>query len=538
MAKNRAIIIGINQYRFMQPLRYAKRDAEMFFNFICQEAGFDQNDIFLFTDDSLPVESKSTEPFRSNLMRVLRQFSEQLSQRPSEMGNTFWFFFSGHGIRYGDKDYLMPLDGDPDDVDNTGISTYHITDCLRRCNSANTVLFLDACRNQGRKGEGIGRETEAKLRESGIITLFSCYPNQASYEIESLQQGAFTAALLEGLGDQGRCATVEQLNEYLKNRVPEVVNKHHTDRAKQVPYIIAEPIERARMILMPKHATKSEISALKNNAHRAEDTDYLSKQEQERSLILAEQLWLQINSISSGKDDDVIRAFKRIAAKRIKLQELKKITDGDLRSRDISNHLMRGLGSLHAETEQVGRANIFKTVPPSCSNSDCLEQLSPQTDYSLLISMLSAQRWKDADLETYRLILKVVGKETENWFGAKDQLKLPCEVVIIINNLWIEKSNHRFGFSIQRQVWCSDEVGGQIDRFDRAVFRKFGYRVGWRRHNDWLAGYDEFEFSLSAKVGHLPSFGFATQRWGGWKDSFQNLFPYICMCLQSGDSCS
>jgi uncharacterized caspase-like protein len=81
----------------------------------------------------------------------------------------------------------MPLDGDPDNIDSTGISTYEITDCLRRCNSDNIVLILDACRSQGRKGEGIGRQTETELRETGIITIFSCNPNQASYEIESLQ---------------------------------------------------------------------------------------------------------------------------------------------------------------------------------------------------------------------------------------------------------------------------------------------------------------------------------------------------------------
>jgi uncharacterized caspase-like protein len=536
MAKNRAIIIGINQYRFMQPLKYAKRDAELFFDFLSQEAGFHKEHVFLFTDDSLPVESKTTEPFRANLMRVLRQFSEQLSDRPSEKGDSFWFFFSGHGIRYGDRDYLMPLDGDPDNINSTGISTYDITDCLRRCNSDNIVLILDACRSQGRKGEGIGRQTEAKLREAGIITIFSCNPNQASYEIESLQQGAFTVALLEGLGDQGRCATVEQLNQYLKNRVPEVVNQHHTSRAKQDPYVIAEPIERARMILMPKHATSSDISALKNNAHRAEDIEYLNQDEQLRSLTLAEQLWLQINTVALGKDDDAIRAIQRITAKRIHLQESKTILDGDTLPRKLSNHVMRGLGSDYAETWQGSRVSIIKTEPPSCLVSDSEEDLSLQIDCSMLVSMLSAQRWKDADIETYRLILKVVGKETENWFAAKDQSKLPRAVVILINQLWVEKSNYKFGFSIQQQVWCSDEVGGQIARFDRAVFRKFGDRVGWRRNNDWLPGYDEFEFTLSAKAGHLPSFGFATQRWDRWKDSFQNLFPYICICLQSGNS--
>jgi hypothetical protein len=290
------------------------------------------------------------------------------------------------------------------------------------------------------------------------------------------------------------------------------------------------------MILMPKHATSSDISALKNNAHRAEDIEYLNQHEQVRSLILAQQLWLQINTVALGKDDDAIRAIQRIAAKRIHLQETKAMIEGETQPIVLSNHMMRGLGFDYAETRKGSRVSIIKAETPFCLISDSEDELSPQIDYSILINMLSAQRWKAADIETYRLILKVVGKENENWFAAKDQSKLPRAVVIIINQLWSEKSNYKFGFSIQQQIWCSDVVGGKIARFDRAVFRKFGDRVGWRRNNDWLPGYDEFEFTLSAKAGHLPSFGFATQRWDRWKDSFQNLFPYICICLQSDDS--
>lgn len=42
MANNWAIVIGINQYRFLQPLNYAKRDAEAMHSFLKQEAKFDR----------------------------------------------------------------------------------------------------------------------------------------------------------------------------------------------------------------------------------------------------------------------------------------------------------------------------------------------------------------------------------------------------------------------------------------------------------------------------------------------------------------
>ncbi|MCL2924589.1 MAG: caspase family protein, partial [Trichodesmium sp. MAG_R04] len=67
--------------------------------------------------------------------------------------------------------------------------------------------------------------TEQEAREKGIITIFSCSPNELSWELEELEQGVFTYALLEGLGSKGKRATVEKLNEYLRHRVQELSQK-------------------------------------------------------------------------------------------------------------------------------------------------------------------------------------------------------------------------------------------------------------------------------------------------------------------------
>jgi uncharacterized caspase-like protein len=141
-------------------------------------------------------------------------------------GDNFWFFFSGHGIRHNNRDYLMPSDGDPEDIEETAIAINFITERLRRCGADNVVLILDACRSLAQKaGEGIGRQTAEDARQQGLISIFSCSPQEYSYEIEALQQGAFTHALLDGLGIQGQCATVERLNQYLSLRVPEIVRQ-------------------------------------------------------------------------------------------------------------------------------------------------------------------------------------------------------------------------------------------------------------------------------------------------------------------------
>ncbi|MEH2038883.1 SUMF1/EgtB/PvdO family nonheme iron enzyme [Nostoc sp.] len=297
MAKNWAIAIGINQYDYLQPLNYAKRDALLMQEFLGNEAGFER--IFFFSDDSPELAGKSTRPTRTNLLRVLRQLFEKPFMGA---GDNFWFFFSGHGIRYADRDYLMPCDGDPEDIENTAIAINFVSERLRRCGADNVVLILDACRNEGKKtGEGIGRQTAQEARQQGVISIFSCIPQEYSYEIEALQQGAFTTALLEGLGIQGKCATVERLDQYLKFRVPELVRQYKNTR--QTPYVIAEPLNKSHLILVPRYATLNDIATLKNDAYQAEVN---------RNLDLAEQLWIRVLAAASGQDMDAVRSLQRI----------------------------------------------------------------------------------------------------------------------------------------------------------------------------------------------------------------------------------
>ncbi len=297
MASNWALVVGVNEYNFLQSLKYAKRDAQLMQQFLSESAGFER--IFFFSDDSPDVGGQSTRPIRSNLLRVLRQLFDNPFM---EAGDNFWFFFSGHGMRHNNRDYLMPCDGDPDDIENTAISINYVNERLRRCGADNVIMILDACRSLGsRAGEGIGREAEEVARQTGVISIFSCSPQEYSYEIEELQQGAFTRALLDGLGVQGKCATVERLNQYLSRRVPELVRQHKN--ARQTPYIIAEPVNKSHLILAPRYATLADIATLKNDAYGAET---------EGNFDLAEQLWIRVLAAASGRDMDAVRALQRV----------------------------------------------------------------------------------------------------------------------------------------------------------------------------------------------------------------------------------
>jgi formylglycine-generating enzyme required for sulfatase activity len=303
MGKNWAIAIGINEYYNLRPLNYAKRDAEAIRTFCLNEAQFQQVDFF--AEDAPPIATDYGPPLQSqptfgNLERYLEV---RFKARFLKAGDNLWFFFAGHGKRERGRDYLMPLDGSPRNVERTGLAIREIADRLRCSGADNVILMLDACRSEDDRdgGEGIGLEPQ-----QGVVTLFSCSPNELSYEIDELQQGAFTYALLEGLRNQGQgnCATVERLYQHLRYRVPEL-NRCHQERA-QHPYAIAEPVTKFNLILLPQYATLGDISALKNDAQEAE---------LEGDLDLAEQLWIRVLAASPA-DLQAVRAIQRIAIRR------------------------------------------------------------------------------------------------------------------------------------------------------------------------------------------------------------------------------
>ncbi len=158
-----AIVIGVNRYEFLQPLQYAQQDALAVKTFLEQEAKFDR--VYYFAEDAPAVNGVAMKPTRNNLRRVMR---DTFARPFMGDGDNFWFFFSGHGMRHGERDFLMPIDGDPDDIAESGIATAQISEWLRGCGADNVVMILDACRSGGIKdGKGIGDETQEWLSADG-----------------------------------------------------------------------------------------------------------------------------------------------------------------------------------------------------------------------------------------------------------------------------------------------------------------------------------------------------------------------------------
>jgi len=131
VSRNWAICIGINDYYNLQPLQYAVSDAASVRDYFLQHIQFEQ--VYFFTDNSPSIETPlgpmRSQPTYANLKRFFRQ---RFAQPFLNVGDNFWFFFTGHGEFHEGHDYLMPLDVDPGNLEETALRISDITACL--CN--------------------------------------------------------------------------------------------------------------------------------------------------------------------------------------------------------------------------------------------------------------------------------------------------------------------------------------------------------------------------------------------------------------------
>jgi Caspase domain len=227
MAPYASISIGIDRYQLFQPLNFASADARAMEQFFEQSSGNPEH-CLLMTDNSTPINGNSTLPHQQNIQRWLEHFCWETLQP----GDPVCFFFSGYGLSSGGKEYLMPIDGDPQHPEQTGIALSY----LYRLFSApglEAMFFIDA--NRGVNGRGFGEGAANLAKEFQIPTFLSCQQQEFSHEAMGLQHGIFTAVCLEAMRSQPNLS-LDKLQEYLASRVPEI-SEHHW-RPVQNPWAI------------------------------------------------------------------------------------------------------------------------------------------------------------------------------------------------------------------------------------------------------------------------------------------------------------
>jgi hypothetical protein len=152
-------VIGIEQYRFTDNIKYARRTALMFKKVMQKSLGIDESHTFTMIDD------KATSAI------IKMKFQKML--RRVKKGDTIYFYYNGHGIPAANKNfepYMLADDVAPDYVtyDNF-FSLKNIYSKLSQSRAKKVIAFVDSCFSGVTDGKSILKGVAAtKLKPKSV----------------------------------------------------------------------------------------------------------------------------------------------------------------------------------------------------------------------------------------------------------------------------------------------------------------------------------------------------------------------------------
>ncbi len=214
-----AIVIGIEQYRQKLPKAdFAVSDAKLVSEYLSKVMGYQEENIVTLTNENAT---------KGDLEKYLDQWLKNVVEK----NGTVFIYYSGHGapnVVTGDA-YLVPYDGDPAFIEQTGYSLKRLYENLAKLPAKNVIVALDSCFS-GAGGKSVsakGSRALVRIEKTSalnIAVLTASQDNQISSSYEEKGHGVFTYFLLKGIKellgeDKNSKLELSELYNYLKPQV-------------------------------------------------------------------------------------------------------------------------------------------------------------------------------------------------------------------------------------------------------------------------------------------------------------------------------
>jgi hypothetical protein len=194
--QGRLFVVAVGVSEYLRPeyrLRLAAKDA---------------------TDFSTAIRAQQSKLYREV---VVRQLLDRDASRLNVMGalkwlalqggkgDTYMLFMAGHGANGPSGTYyFMTADARYEDLRATALSDGEIRQALRRI-PGRTLMFIDTCHAGNALGSTTARNPEVArfvndMSDNGVVVFAASSGRQESLESEAWGNGAFTLALIDGLG--------------------------------------------------------------------------------------------------------------------------------------------------------------------------------------------------------------------------------------------------------------------------------------------------------------------------------------------------
>jgi tetratricopeptide (TPR) repeat protein len=239
-----ALIVGISKYKYVQPLRYADKDAELFRDYLKSPAGGSVKDenIFCLLNE------------KANNSNFWGKGFQWLKAKELERGDKLFIYLAGHGDAIDeDQFFFLGYDCNPaGDKNNYLVSGAIQLFNLKKKIAAETVkgvevvFIMDACRSNELPGGLEGQNflnTAVSEKKVGDIIMLATGAGQESLEDATIGNGhgLFTYYLVDGLSgladsksDPDNKISFREIESYVDLHVPEVALQQF--KRKQDPY--------------------------------------------------------------------------------------------------------------------------------------------------------------------------------------------------------------------------------------------------------------------------------------------------------------
>ena len=220
-----AVIVGIGKYMDLPDAQFAERDAEAVKSQLLA-LGFPSRNVVQLSGDKAGYKS-------------IEKFVETWLPRNVDENSRVLFYFSGHGAPdpQGGKAYLLPYDGDPNFLENTGYPLQRLYAKLGELKAKKIVVVLDSCFS----GAG-GRSVLAKGARPLVLEVDTTAPpgrleifaaasaSQITSTLEDQGHGTFTYYFLKGLSGNDGSLTAQGLFNYLKPKVQDAARRQNREQ--------------------------------------------------------------------------------------------------------------------------------------------------------------------------------------------------------------------------------------------------------------------------------------------------------------------
>ncbi len=106
--------------------------------------------------------------------------------------------------------------------------------------------------------------------------------------------------------------------------------------------------------------------------------------------------------------------------------------------------------------------------------------------YNKLEYFLKIKNWREADITTFELMLFIANRGETDYLHTEDINRFSCSDLKKIDNYWVQNSDGRFGFSVQKKIWVETEnllgiTEQKQENYDNylKLYRNFTSNVGW-----------------------------------------------------------